>query len=106
MFEIGSNNWAVAGTHTAMVRGPAGEEIHTDKYGRCRVQLHWDREAVGTDEDSRWVRKCQESATSMNLGLDDPQVAAEFLGSFDGSIWRIRRNATRHGNAVVREQSL
>ena len=57
----------VTGCHTAMVRGPSGEEIHTDRYGRFRAQFHWDREAVGTDDDSRWVRNLQESATSMTL---------------------------------------
>lgn len=57
----------IAGHHTAMVRGPAGAEIHTDKLGRFRVQFHWDREAVGTDDDSRWLRVAQESASSMFL---------------------------------------
>jgi type VI secretion system secreted protein VgrG len=57
----------IAGTHTAMVRGPAGEEIHTDAHGRFRAQFHWDREAVGTDDDSRWLRQLQETATSMGL---------------------------------------
>ncbi len=57
----------IAGVHTAMVRGPAGEEIHTDKYGRFRAQFHWDREAKSTDEDSRWIRPLQETATSMVL---------------------------------------
>ena len=57
----------VDGYHTAMVRGPTGEEIHTDKYGRFRAQFHWDREAKGTDEDSRWLRVVQESASSMFL---------------------------------------
>ena len=28
----------------AIVVGPAGEEIFTDKYGRVKVQFHWDRE--------------------------------------------------------------
>ena len=31
------------GTQTAVVVGPAGEEIFTDKYGRVKVQFHWDR---------------------------------------------------------------
>jgi type VI secretion system secreted protein VgrG len=57
----------IEGTHTVMVRGPVGEEIHTDKYGRFRAQFHWDREATGTDADSRWVRLLQETATSMAL---------------------------------------
>jgi type VI secretion system secreted protein VgrG len=57
----------VEGCHTAMVRGPSGEEIHTDTFGRWKAQFHWDREAKGTDEDSRWVRMLQETATSMTL---------------------------------------
>ena len=57
----------IEGTHTAMVRGPEGAEIHTDQYGRFRAQFHWDREAKGTDEDSRWVRPLQETASSMVL---------------------------------------
>ncbi len=57
----------VDGNHTAMVRGPAGEEIHTDQYGRAKVQFHWDREGKGTDEDSRWIRMNQEISTSIAL---------------------------------------
>jgi type VI secretion system secreted protein VgrG len=57
----------LAGCHTAMVRGPTGEEIHTDKYGRFRAQFHWDRDAVSTDEDSRWLRMLQESNSSLFL---------------------------------------
>lgn len=57
----------VQGNHTAMVRGPVGEEIHTDTYGRAKVQFHWDREATGTDVDSRWIRVAQETSSSMVL---------------------------------------
>ena len=32
------------GTQTAIVVGPKGEEIYPDKYGRVKVQFHWDRE--------------------------------------------------------------
>jgi type VI secretion system secreted protein VgrG len=71
----------VGGTHTAMVRGPGGSEIHTDKYGRFRAQMHWDREATGTDADSRWVRKLQESATSMGLARNGWEM---FLHYIDG----------------------
>lgn len=55
------------GTHTAMVRGPAGEEIHTDTHGRMKVQFHWDRNAKKSDEDSRWIRMVQENQTSQHL---------------------------------------
>ena len=34
----------VLGSQTATVVGPAGEEIFTDKYGRVKVQFHWDRQ--------------------------------------------------------------
>jgi len=69
----------VAGNHTIMVRGPAGEEIHTDDHGRFKAQFHWDREATGTDEDSRWVRMTQESATSMTLARVGWEVTAGYI---------------------------
>src|SRR5262249_18491566 len=34
----------VQGSQTAVVVGPKGEQIFTDKYGRVKVQFHWDRE--------------------------------------------------------------
>jgi type VI secretion system secreted protein VgrG len=69
------------GTHTATVRGPDGQAIHTDKYGRFRAQFHWDRDGTGTDEDSRWIRALQETATSMTLARTGWEV---FVGYIDG----------------------
>lgn len=69
----------IEGTHTAMVRGPSGAEIHTDQYGRFRAQFHWDREAKGTDEDSRWVRPLQESATSMVLARVGWEMSVSYI---------------------------
>jgi type VI secretion system secreted protein VgrG len=46
----------VHGTQTAVVTGPAGEEIYTDQYGRIKVQFHWDRAGKGDEESSCWVR--------------------------------------------------
>ena len=46
----------VQGTQTAVVVGPAGEEIFTDKYGRVKVQFHWDREGKNDANSSCWVR--------------------------------------------------
>lgn len=69
----------VQGAHTAMVRGPVGEEIHTDKYARFRGQFHWDREAKGTDEDSRWLRKLQESATGSNMARVGWEVSVAYV---------------------------
>jgi len=46
----------VQGTQTAIVVGPSGEEIFTDKYGRVKVQFHWDRDGNNNEESSCWVR--------------------------------------------------
>ena len=87
----------IAGNHTAMVRGPIGEEIHTDKYGRFRAQFHWDREAKSTDDDSRWMRMLQESATSMTLARVGWEVSAGYIdGDPDRPI-----GIARHINGVM-----
>ncbi len=46
----------IGGMHTAVVTGPKGEEIYTDKYGRIKVQFHWDRIGEKDDKTSCWVR--------------------------------------------------
>ena len=46
----------VKGTQTAVVVGPAGEEIFTDPYGRVKVQFHWDREGKHDADSSCWIR--------------------------------------------------
>src|SRR5207248_11484327 len=49
----------VQGPQTAIVVGPAGEEIWTDKYGRVKVQFHWDRYGKMDDKSSCWIRVSQ-----------------------------------------------
>jgi len=46
----------VRGPQTAVVTGPKGDEIHTDKYGRVKVQFHWDREGKKDEKSSCWLR--------------------------------------------------
>lgn len=41
---------------TAIVVGPEGPDVHTDGYGRVRVQFHWDRVGAMDDRSSAWVR--------------------------------------------------
>ena len=81
LLGAGHGDSGETGTHTAMVRGPSGEEIHTDAAGRFRAQFHWDREATGTDADSRWIRYLQETATSQTLARTGWEV---FVGYVDG----------------------
>ena len=49
----------VVGVQTATVVGPAGEEIHTDEFGRVRVQFPWDREGQMNEQASCWMRVSQ-----------------------------------------------
>jgi len=46
----------VLGSQTAVVVGPAGDEIFTDKYGRIKVQFHWDRHGKLDGDSSCWIR--------------------------------------------------
>jgi type VI secretion system secreted protein VgrG len=52
----GSSRPFVQGTQTAVVVGPPGEEIFPDKYGRVKVQFHWDRQGKYDASSSCWVR--------------------------------------------------
>ena len=49
----------VTGLQSATVTGPPGAEIHTDAYGRIRVQFHWDRLGKNDDRSSCWLRVAQ-----------------------------------------------
>lgn len=49
----------IAGMQTATVVGPAGEEIFCDRYGRVKVQFHWDREGKKDANSSCWLRVAQ-----------------------------------------------
>lgn len=46
----------VRGPQTAVVVGRRGEEIDCDKYGRVKVQFHWDRTGRRDENSSCWVR--------------------------------------------------
>ena len=73
---------AIFGVQSALVVGPAGEEIHTDEYGRVRVQFHWDREGKFDEDSSCWMRASQGWAGGGYGGLNIPRVGHEVLVSF------------------------
>lgn len=72
----------VQGTQTAIVVGPAGEEIYTDEHGRVKVQFHWDREGKRDDKSSCWIRVSQAWAGNGWGGLHIPRVGHEVIVSF------------------------
>ena len=72
----------IQGTQTARVVGVSGEEITTDKYGRVKVQFHWDRAGTANEESSCWVRVAQ-SWAGKNWGAQYvPRIGQEVVVSF------------------------
>ena len=72
----------VAGSHTALVVGPSGEEIWTDQYGRVKVQFHWDRLGVKDENSSCWVRVSQSWAGASWGALFLPRIGQEVVISY------------------------
>ena len=73
----------VPGTQTAVVVGPAGEEIFPDKYGRVKVQFHWDREGKYDANSSCWVRVAQSSAGKQWGSIYIPRIGHEVVVDFE-----------------------
>ncbi len=69
----------VAGSQTAQVVGPDGEEIWTDQYGRIKVKFPWDRLGKPDDSCSCWVRVMQPVAGAGFGALMLPRVGQEVV---------------------------
>ena len=103
------------GPQTAVVVGPAGEEIWTDQYGRIKVQFHWDRLGAMNEESSCWVRVSTSWAGSGFGAISIPRIGHEVVIDFlngdpdypivTGSVynaanmppWALPGNATQSG---------
>ncbi len=72
----------VQGVQTALVVGKAGEELDVDKYGRVKVQFHWDREGKKDENSSCWVRVAQSHASGGFGGAFWPRIGDEVVVSF------------------------
>jgi len=73
------------GVQSATVVGASGQEIHTDEFGRVRVQFPWDREGRSDDGSSCWVRVGQGWAGTGYGMIVIPRVGQEVLvGFLDG----------------------
>ncbi|RQX79542.1 type VI secretion system tip protein VgrG [Burkholderia anthina] len=46
----------MSGPETAIVVGPAGQEVWTDRYGRVKVQFAWDRHGTHDEHAGIWLR--------------------------------------------------
>ena len=72
----------IQGLQTAVVTGPAGEEIYTDKHGRIKVQFHWDREGKFDENSSCWIRVAQVWAGKGWGGINIPRIGQEVIVAF------------------------
>lgn len=73
----------IYGMQSALVVGPPGrDEIHTDEFGRVRVQFHWDREGKYDDKSSCWVRVSQDWAGAGFGTVMLPRIGQEVLVAF------------------------
>lgn len=72
----------INGVQTAVVVGPSGEEIYTDKYGRVKVQFPWDRLGENNDKSSCWIRVSQGWAGVTWGAIHIPRIGQEVLVEF------------------------
>jgi type VI secretion system secreted protein VgrG len=72
----------VSGHQTAVVVGPAGEEIYTDKYGRVKVQFFWDREGKKDEKSSCWIRVAHPTQPP-GTAVEPPQIGQEVVVDFE-----------------------
>jgi type VI secretion system secreted protein VgrG len=72
----------VQGPQTAVVVGPKGEEIYTDRYGRVKVQFFWDRLGKSDENSSCWIRVAQNWAGKNWGAVFHPRVGQEVVVDF------------------------
>jgi type VI secretion system secreted protein VgrG len=73
----------VDGTQTAVVVGPSGEEIFTDKYGRVKVQFYWDRQGQKNANSSCWIRVGTLWAGKQWGMIHIPRIGQEVIVAFE-----------------------
>ena len=72
----------VYGVQSAVVVGPAGDEIHTDEFGRVRVQFPWDREGKNDQTSCCWIRVSYGWGGQGYGMISIPRIGQEVLVNF------------------------
>ncbi|SDE47391.1 type VI secretion system secreted protein VgrG [Paracoccus isoporae] len=70
------------GPQTAVVVGPQGEEIYTDKYSRVKVQFHWDRDGRRDQNTTCFIRVSSAWAGSGWGFIQIPRIGQEVIVDF------------------------
>ncbi|WP_210528257.1 type VI secretion system Vgr family protein [Rubellimicrobium arenae] len=72
----------MTGPQTAVVVGPAGAEIFTDKYSRVKVQFHWDRNGRKDADSSCFIRVSSAWAGAGWGFIQIPRIGQEVIVDF------------------------
>lgn len=72
----------INGSQTAVVVGPEGQEVFCDKYGRIKVQFHWDRQGQHNAKSSCWLRVAQLWAGNRWGAFFWPRIGQEVVVDF------------------------
>lgn len=73
---------AMKGPQSAVVVGPAGEEIYVDEYSRIKIQFIWDREGKKDENSSCFVRVVQSWAGNQWGTSFVPRIGHEVIVDF------------------------
>jgi len=78
--SFNSTDTKILAPQTAIVVGPSGQDsVHTDEYGRVRVQFHWDRVGNNDERSSAWVRVASSWAGAELGAVAIPRVGTEVI---------------------------
>lgn len=70
------------GPQSAIVTGPAGEEIYVDDLGRVKVQFYWDREGNNDENTTCFIRVMQQWAGAQWGASFIPRIGHEVIVDF------------------------
>ncbi len=73
----------IPGVQTAVVTGPKGDEIYTDKYGRIKVQFHWDRVGRKDEKTTCFIRVAQTMSGQSWGVFHIPRIGQEVVVQFE-----------------------
>jgi len=72
------------GPQSALVVGPAGQNIWTDELGRIKVQFPWDRVGRKDQHSTCWIRVSSPWAGNQLGGIQIPRIGQEVVVDFFG----------------------
>jgi type VI secretion system secreted protein VgrG len=73
----------IHGSQTALVVGPAGEEVYTDGHGRIKLHFYWDRVGTRDENSSCWIRVATPWAGKGYGSISVPRIGNEVVVAFE-----------------------